>query len=307
MSRPNRNRPPSPHHGILLIDKERGWTSHDVVAKVRGITGQRKTGHTGTLDPMATGLLVLCLGDATRLVEYMTAQDKRHEGTITLGATTDTDDAEGTVTATALVSPISESMLRALEGQFTGELMQTPPAYSAVKVAGQRAYAAARAGTALELAARRVFINRLTLERTAPAELRVTVECGPGTYIRSLARDIGERLGCVAHLSALRRTSVGHFDVEQAITLDTLQSAAEAQFDGVLWAADEGLLDTDAAILEAASATQFAHGGTVQTALKQAREATSLRIYDVSGTFRGIGAMDVSGALRALKVLANVE
>ncbi|MEO9256647.1 MAG: tRNA pseudouridine(55) synthase TruB, partial [Tepidiformaceae bacterium] len=155
------DRPQSPLHGILLVDKPQGWTSHDVVAKTRGLTHERKIGHTGTLDPMATGLLVLCLGDATRLVEYMAGHDKRYEGEITLGVTTDTDDAEGTPIATCSVPELSEPTLSSLASQFSGALSQRPPAYSAVKIGGKRAYAVARGGGVVTIPARPVMVHSL--------------------------------------------------------------------------------------------------------------------------------------------------
>lgn len=305
MGRRGSSRPPSPHHGILLIDKEQGWTSHDVVAKSRGITGQRKTGHTGTLDPMATGLLVLCLGDATRLVEYMAAHDKRYHGEIALGATTDTDDAEGTVIARAAVPEIDEGTLRALERRFGGEQLQRPPAYSAVKVDGQRAYAAARRGNALALASRPIVVHEIVLEQRAAATLAIDIRCGPGTYIRSLARDLGEALGCGAHLSSLRRLSVGRFQVRDAVTLAQLQAAAATGFEDMLWAPDEGIAEAHAAILGTSNAARFAHGSTLEIPAHGQAADTPLRIYDDAGAFRGMASIDASGALRALKVLAN--
>ena len=182
-------------HGILLIDKERGWTSHDVVARTRGITHQRKIGHTGTLDPMATGLLVLCLGDATRLIEYMTIHDKRYEGEITLGAATDTDDADGSVISTAAVPRLTADDLTGIASRFVGEHMQRPPAYSAISVGGRRAYAVARGGGTPELAERAVVVHDLELSHLQPNRLSIRLHCGSGTYVRSIARDIGETPG----------------------------------------------------------------------------------------------------------------
>jgi tRNA pseudouridine55 synthase len=307
MGRRSSARPPSPHHGILLVDKDQGWTSHDVVAKSRGITGQRKIGHTGTLDPMATGLLVLCLGDATRLVEYMAAHDKRYSGEVTLGATTDTDDAEGTIIATATVPAVADDDLRALEARFRGEQLQRPPAFSAVKVDGQRAYAAARRGNALDLASRPVVVYDIALRRTGATTLAIDVHCGPGTYIRSLARDIGTALGCGGHLSALRRLSVGRFDVDDAVSLAQLQAAGEGGVEALLWAPDQGIAGTPAAILESGNAARFAHGSTLETTPGIGPEGAPLRIHDTSGAFRGVAAIDASGGLHALKVLANSE
>jgi tRNA pseudouridine55 synthase len=200
----------------LLVDKPSGWTSHDVVAKVRGLSRQRQIGHTGTLDPMATGLLVLCLGRATRLVEYMVGHDKAYTGIIQLGASTTTDDAEGEVTERAPVPALTADDQRRVAAAFTGRIEQVPPAYSAVKVAGQRAYAVARKGGAVSLGARPVTVYEMALELEGSDRLRIEVRCSSGTYVRSLARDMGVALGTLGHLAALRRKSVGGFGVEDA-------------------------------------------------------------------------------------------
>ena len=160
--------------GIVVIDKPTGWTSHDVVAKTRGITRQRRIGHTGTLDPMATGVLVLCLGQATRLVEYMTAHDKRYVGEIVLGVTTDTDDADGEVISRTPVPDVGPLTLGDLERQFSGRLLQRPPNYSAIKVGGKRAYSLARAGETQELATRPVTVHELRLTLVSPARPRIS-------------------------------------------------------------------------------------------------------------------------------------
>ncbi|MFN8508066.1 MAG: tRNA pseudouridine(55) synthase TruB [Dehalococcoidia bacterium] len=287
--------------GILLIDKPAGWTSHDVVAKARRLTRQRRIGHTGTLDPMATGLLVLCLGRATRLVEYLTAHDKRYEGEIVLGVSTDTDDAEGTTTARAPVPPIDGATIEMLEARFTGALLQRPPAYSAVKVEGKRAYAVARGGGELELAARPVTVHSLALTDLGGGRLAIRVHCGPGTYIRSLARDIGAALGCGAHLAALRRTSSGAFDVADAFTLGELERiCANGRLQDALLPNDEGLAGMDAALLDADSAARFATGREVAC---DAAPSECVRVFDAAGALAGIGAIAPEGGLRPLKVL----
>jgi tRNA pseudouridine55 synthase len=297
--------PASDLDGILLIDKAAGWTSHDVVAKARGITGQRRIGHTGTLDPMATGLLIACLGKATRLVEYMTLHEKRYEGEITLGVATDTDDAEGTVVSQGPVPPITPDQLRDIERAFTGILQQRPPAYSAVKVDGQRAYAAARRGNALDLAAREVTVHRLELEPLAPDILRVRVHCGSGTYVRSLARDIGEALGCGGHLSQLRRTHAGGFSVADAITLDDLaRLAAAGELADVIRQPDDGITDFDAAIVSETTAATIAAGVTA-TPGAATRPADVARIYEASGRFIAVGRVASDGQIRPLKVFRD--
>lgn len=289
--------------GLLLVDKASGWTSHDVVARVRRLAGLRRIGHTGTLDPMATGLLVLALGNATRLVEYLTAHDKRYEGLITLGATTDTDDAEGRVTATAPVPELPAAALAKLSRHFTGALWQSPPAFSAVKVGGRRAYAMARAGDAVELAARPVVVHALTLSEAGPGTLRVTVHCGPGTYVRSLARDIGQALGCGAHLSALRRLAVGAFGVAEGHRIEDIERlcAAGSLGDAIL-PADDGLLDWPAAILGEQHAKELGWGQLPEVETS-ASESTRVRAYSRDGEFLAIAEVAGAGRLRPVKVL----
>ena len=289
--------------GLLLIDKAQGWTSHDVVAKARRLAGQRRIGHTGTLDPMATGLLVLCLGTATRLAEYLSGHDKHYEGVVALGATTDTDDAEGSVTGRAPVPPIDDSALRKLEVAFTGVLQQLPPTYSAVKKDGQRAYAIARRGGVVELAPREVTVSRLQLERRDETHLTIAVDCGAGTYIRSLARDIGAALACGGHLSALRRTRAGHFEVKDAVTIEELAIVAEAGLiEQLLTPADEAMLGIDVAVLgeEHARALQYGQHVTVEAA----GPGASVRVYDATGTFVAVGSIDAGKTLRPGKVFS---
>jgi tRNA pseudouridine55 synthase len=209
--------------GLVLIDKPAGWTSHDVVARVRRIAGTRRVGHAGTLDPMATGLLVVGLGRATRLLGYLSKTDKEYTGTIRLGIATATDDAEGEVIATAdqpgWTLPDAQAAIRAL----TGELEQVPPAYSAISVDGRRSYARARAGEDVVLAPRRVQVTEFEVLAVRGDDLDVRVVCTSGTYIRSLARDLGAALGVGGHLAALRRTRIGPFRISAARTLADLE------------------------------------------------------------------------------------
>lgn len=291
-------------NGILLVDKPAGWTSHDVVAKCRRLLGERRIGHTGTLDPAATGLLVLCVGQATRLVEEMTAHGKRYCGEITLGAVTDTDDATGRVIEVQPVPDVSDAMLRQLEAQFSGELEQVPPAFSAIQLGGQRAYAAARAGQPLTLPTRRVAVDELRLSRTVSGTLTAEVRCGPGTYIRSLARDIGVAIGCGGHLSALRRERVGELEVCMAWSIDELEQLSGIGAAGeALLPLDEGLSTMDAAILSAVHAEDWQHGRSV--AAPAATEAVArVRVYGEDGVLIGLGRTHGDGQLRPSKVLA---
>jgi tRNA pseudouridine55 synthase len=208
--------------GLLVVDKPAGWTSHDVVGRVRRLARTRKVGHAGTLDPMATGVLVLGVGRATRLLGHLALTDKAYDATIRLGATTVTDDAEGDVVQERDAAAVTDDAVRAGLAALTGELEQVPSAVSAVKVDGVRSYARVRAGEDVQLAARRVTVSRLDLLARRGDELDVTVACTSGTYVRALARDLGAALGVGGHLTALRRTRVGPFGLDVARTLDAL-------------------------------------------------------------------------------------
>jgi tRNA pseudouridine55 synthase len=211
--------------GLLVVDKPAGWTSHDVVGRVRRLAGTRKVGHAGTLDPMATGVLVLGIGRATRLLGHLALTDKAYDATVRLGATTVTDDAEGELVEQRDASGVTDAALATAMAALTGELLQVPSSVSAVKVDGVRSYARVRAGEAVELAARRVTVSRFELQQRRGDDLDVSVECTSGTYVRALARDLGQALGVGGHLTALRRTRVGPFDLDQARTLE--QAAEE--------------------------------------------------------------------------------
>ncbi|MFI2752724.1 tRNA pseudouridine(55) synthase TruB [Cellulomonas sp. P22] len=225
-------RRPTASDGLLVVDKPAGWTSHDVVARVRHLAGTRKVGHAGTLDPMATGVLVLGVGRATRLLTYVVGADKEYVATIRLGESTTTDDAEGESLARADASGVSRTEIEVGITALTGEILQVPSSVSAIKIDGERAYARVRAGETVELAARPVTVSRFTLDAVRPVpagtdgpaalDLDVTVVCSSGTYIRALARDLGARLGVGGHLTALRRTRVGGYPIAIARTLDEL-------------------------------------------------------------------------------------
>lgn len=219
--------------GILLLDKPQGFTSHDAVALTRRAAATRKVGHAGTLDPMATGLLILGIESSTRLLTYIVGTDKEYTATIRLGSSTTTDDAEGTELGRAkpeAVAGIAESDIRRIMGLLTGSIEQVPSAVSAIKVDGKRAYARVRAGEAVELAGRQVTVSAFDLLEVVPTDgyldLRVRVECSSGTYVRALARDLGMGLGVGGHLTALRRTRVGPFSIADAVQLDGLDVAA---------------------------------------------------------------------------------
>jgi tRNA pseudouridine55 synthase len=218
---------------MLLIDKPLNWTSFDVVRKLRGLVRTRKIGHAGTLDPLATGLLILCTGKYTKRINEYMAQEKAYTGTITLGASTPTYDLESEPQPQQDPAFVTPSMLaEVIARQFTGEIMQTPPAHSAIKVGGKRVYELARKGIEVKLEPRRVVIKEFSVTRFQLPEVEFHVVCTTGTYIRSLANDLGAALGCGGHLSALRRTRIGGYSVEDAMTMEAAQKYIENIFSG---------------------------------------------------------------------------
>ena len=228
--------------GLVVVDKAPGMTSHDVVARVRRLAGTRKVGHAGTLDPMAPGVLVLGVDRATRLLGHLMLTEKSYDATIRLGVATTTDDAEGEVVATCAVDDVDPEAVRAELARFVGDIEQVPTAVSAIKVDGKRAYARVRDGEQVELKARPVTIHELVVHDVALPDVRISVRCSSGTYIRAIARDLGAALGVGGHLTALRRTAVGSFDLSLARTLEQLSEdfavvpiadAARATFPGV--------------------------------------------------------------------------
>ncbi|MFB9713209.1 tRNA pseudouridine(55) synthase TruB [Arthrobacter methylotrophus] len=219
--------------GLVIVDKPQGWTSHDVVGRMRRLAGTRKVGHAGTLDPMATGVLVLGINKATRLLTYIVGTSKTYSATIRLGESTITDDAEGDITESRNASAVTDEAIRAGVAQLSGEIQQVPSSVSAIKVNGERSYARVRSGEEVKLAARPVTIHRFEIHAIRGVDggrvvdVDVTVECSSGTYIRALARDLGEALGVGGHLTALRRTRVGPYSLEQARTLEQLAEELE--------------------------------------------------------------------------------
>ena len=208
--------------GLMIVDKPVGPTSHKIVSLVRRGTGVRKVGHAGTLDPRASGVLVLCLGPATRLSEFLSTSSKRYEAVISFGASTQTYDAEGPVVRRSESVPSLEE-LQAVLPEFRGEIEQVPPPYSAIKVKGEKAYKLARSGKEVKLDPRRVTIHHLEVLKYQPPDLVLDIECTAGTYIRSLAHDLGERVSTGAHLANLRRTKAGPFSLEDAVPLPKLE------------------------------------------------------------------------------------
>ncbi|WP_370614681.1 tRNA pseudouridine(55) synthase TruB [Mumia sp. Pv 4-285] len=269
--------------GIVVVDKPPGWTSHDVVGRMRRIAGTRKVGHAGTLDPMATGVLVLGLGRATRLLGHVAGHDKDYDATIRLGATTVTDDAEGDVVATAVASEVDLDSVRTATLPLIGEIDQVPSAVSAIKVDGRRAYARVRDGEDVTLPARRVTVERFEVSDLRPGpdatvDVDARVTCSSGTYVRALARDVGAALGVGGHLTALRRTRVGGFTLAQASTLDQL--AEELVVVSLEDAARSAFPSVD---LDAETARIVRHGRALES--YALGSAGPVALFDPDGTF----------------------
>ena len=251
--------------GVLVVDKPVGMTSHDVVEAIRRGTGIRRAGHTGTLDPRASGVLVILVGPAVRLSEYVSASDKRYQAIIRLGSSTDTFDADGKFVRSDQPVNVTEEQFETILKQFEGEIEQTPPPYSAVKVGGRRAYDMARQGEEVELAPRKIQVHHLEVLEWAPPEVVVDVHCSSGTYVRSLANDMGNALGTGAYLVGLRRTKSGRFSLRDATPLRKLQESFTAgnwyQF---LIPAAEALADWPAIELNPDDVEEVRHGHRVK-------------------------------------------
>ena len=267
--------------GLLLVDKDSGKTSHDIVAEVRLALDERHAGHTGTLDPAATGLLVVALGRALKVVAYHEGHDKEYAVTVRLGVRTETDDSAGRVIEERDASGVTREAIEAVLPRFTGTIRQRPPAYSAVKIDGERAYRMARRGETVELPEREVTISQLRLERFESPLVSLVLRGSKGTYVRSIARDLGAALGCGGSVAQLRRTAVGPFRVENAARLD---QAGEAALKSALLPPDAGLDHLPAVILDAGEARRFVQGKL----LDQGSPAPIVRVYE-GATFLGIG------------------
>ncbi|WP_330249211.1 tRNA pseudouridine(55) synthase TruB [Nocardia sp. NBC_00565] len=275
--------------GLLIVDKDGGWTSHDVVAKCRKLLRTKKVGHAGTLDPMATGVLVLGVERATKLLGLLTLTTKAYTATIRLGQATTTDDAEGEVLSTTSATHLADAEIAAHTAKLTGDIEQVPATVSAIKVNGERAYARHRSGEEVRLAARPVTVSRFDIlarqDVSEFVDLDVVVECSSGTYVRALARDLGAALGVGGHLTALRRTRVGPFTLEHARTLDELAVAAES---------DDSLLSLD---IDAAVRTAFPHRDIDDEQAEDLRNGRWLEPVGIPGV---CAAIDPSGRAIAL-------
>lgn len=290
-----------PAHGILLLDKPLGLTSNAALARAKRILGIRKAGHTGALDPLATGLLPLCFGQATKVSGFLLDADKGYLADVQLGQTTASGDAEGEVIERRQVPEIDRTALQAVLDEFRGPIDQVPPMYSALKHKGRRLHELARAGIEVERKPRRVTIHRLELLDFDLPRLTLRVHCSKGTYIRSLAMDIGERLGCGAHLSGLRRESSGPFSLADAVSLARLEEMPPAEARALLLGPDTALTALPEVVLNADDAIDIGHGKVVPT---DASAAEHVRIYSPDG-FMGVGRIDENGHLRVRRLFVG--
>jgi tRNA pseudouridine55 synthase len=283
-------------HGLLVLDKLPGITSRDALDRAaKWFPRKTRIGHAGTLDPLATGVLVLAVGHATRLIEYLQAMPKLYRTRVRLGATSDTDDAAGSVTPNPEAAPANEPVVRAALARFVGEIEQVPPAYSAARVEGRRAYDLARGGAEVTLAPRRVRIDRIDVREYAWPELEMDVHCGKGTYIRSIARDLGTALGLGGYVTALRRLRIGPFAVEEAVPLDAPPDAARGQLLPMAMAVS-GL---PVVRVTADEARRLRHGQTVPAA-----GGGEVVVLGDAGELIAIGRVD-GGLLRPEKVFPD--
>ncbi len=301
-----------PVHGVLLLDKPAGISSTQALAKVKWLLNAEKAGHTGTLDPFATGLLPLCFGEATKFAQDLLDADKTYEATIHLGVTTTTGDTEGDVIDTLPVD-VSVAQVEAVLQPFRGPIRQVPPMYSALKRDGKPLYEYARAGVTLEREARDVVIHALELLDYAPPELKIRVRCSKGTYIRVLGEDIGRALGCGAHLTALRRTQLGILDLQNAIELAELESMDEAARAQALSPVDTLLDSLPAVQLDDALSRRFLHGQRIAGMAAALPPASSplpgedrlVRVYrGADARLLGVALLDSEGLLAPQRLIS---
>ncbi len=300
------NRPSKPPRrridGVLLLDKPAGLTSNAALQKAKWLLNAAKAGHTGTLDPMATGLLPICFGEATKFAGELLAADKRYAATVRLGVRTDTADAEGRITETRPVAATREQVEAAL-ARFRGDILQVPPMHSALKRDGKPLYEYARQGIELQRTPRAVTIHALDLSTFAGDRLEFDVSCSKGTYIRTLAQDIGEVLGCGGHLTALRRTRIGKLHLENAVTLDALEALPAESRHALLQPTDALLAALPMLGLDEAAALRFSHGQAVRAG--EGSPAGQWRVYAADGRFLGLGRTDPDGRVAPVRLVAT--
>lgn len=278
---------PNRLHGYLVIDKPAGWTSHDVVGRVRRMTGERKVGHAGTLDPAATGVLPVAIGSATRSLEFLAESSKTYIAEITFGITTDSYDGDGVVQSVSPIDGVSEELLIDALQSFEGAIEQIPPMHSAIKIGGKRLYELARKGEEIERSPRAVTIHQNALLSWDAPVATICIDCSKGTYVRSIAQDLGEHFGCGAYLSNLVRVRSGPFGLQDAWTIQELESIdLPGSWETTAVHPDAGGLTLDAIIIDAQQAIDWGHGKLVD-ALDE--HGGWVRVYDENGTWLGIG------------------
>jgi tRNA pseudouridine55 synthase len=288
-------------HGILLLDKPAGFTSSQAVQKVRWLLKARKAGHTGTLDPFATGMLPICLGEASKTAGFMLDAEKTYHATARLGVARDTGDIEGEIVRRADVPDLSELQIKAVLKEFLGHSEQVPPMYSALKREGQPLYRLARQGKQVHRDPRPVTIHALEMLGWVAPDLEFRVSCSKGTYIRVLAEDIAEKLGSCAHLVALRRLSTGPFADQAMVSLEELeQRVAEGRAEELLKPVDAGLANWPVAILDEAAAQRFTHGNPVP---HEGKPGTMWRVYGPGGRLLGLGENGDSNTLKPRRIM----
>lgn len=277
------------YHGFVVVEKPAGVTSHDVVGAVRRLTGERRVGHAGTLDPAAVGVLPIAVGLATRTVEYLSESSKGYLAEITFGVTTDSLDGDGTVVDINDASSLTLEQIQAGLDEFRGDILQVPPMHSAIKIDGRPLYERARRGEEIELDARAVTIHQLEIVSWEHPVLEIYVHCSKGTYVRSLARDIGEAVGTGAYMSNLVRTSTGPFGLEDSWNLNELEDLIQNGFwEDVAAHPDQALYDRPAIVLDAENAQKWRNGSSVSASVP----VGIVRVYDVEGNWLGVGSGD---------------
>jgi tRNA pseudouridine55 synthase len=291
-------------NGILLLDKPIGFSSNQALQKIKWLLKAAKAGHTGTLDPLATGLLPLCFGEATKFAHFLTDADKTYIATIKLGATTTTGDAEGEVLTTSPVN-VSRSDFEQACQQFTGEISQTPPMYSALKFEGKALYEYARAGVEIERKARRVTIQNIEVNSCAGDVAVISVTCSKGTYIRTLAEDIGKQLGCGAHLIGLRRTATADYQIAQAVTLEQFEAMIEEERLAALAPPDSAVHYLPAITLDDDAAFYLLQGQAVWRSGPIPRGL--LRLYNEQQVFLGLGELQDDGKIAPKRLMQQVN
>lgn len=297
--------------GILIVNKEAGWTSHDVVAKVRGLLGGAKVGHAGTLDPAATGVLPVLIGRATRIAEYLVGWDKEYRAILRLGETTDTQDATGRVLQRVETNGVGPDVLRDVVVRFRGPQRQMPPMYSAVKVGGRPLYKSARAGQTVERAERDIVIHELDVLAVDGRDITLRIVCSKGTYIRTLCADMGEALGVGGHLLSLERRRVGALSIDQALTVEQIATQlAIGTLGSHLWTLDRALDQLPLCTVTEQEAARVLHGAPIAPAgWSGVAERSPVRLQDGQGRLLAIGIYDprTKGPIKIQKVLVDVE